>query len=272
MGGNRIEIKNVNSVRGVYKALKYEIVRQKAVLQRGGTISMETRHFDESSMITKTLRKKETVADYRYIPDPDLVPIFISSDRLNEIESVLPESPHNKKKRFMEEYSLGEEITDALISDLYLADLFEEVAYKSNPLEAGKWCATELKRRLNEKNLSVSTSKINAKHISDMIGFIERGELSVKNAKWIIEDAVDTGKDITLLMKEKNFYQINSEDTLIKIIEKVIQDNPKAVSDFNSGNQNALHFLFGKVVNETEGRAEPSKTIKLIREKLYAVS
>ena len=272
MGGNRIEIKNVNSVRGVYKALKYEIVRQKAVLQRGGTISMETRHFDEASMITKTLRKKETVADYRYIPDPDLVPIFISSDRLNEIESVLPESPHNKKKRFMEEYSLGEEITDALISDLYLADLFEEVTSKSNPLEAGKWCATELKRRLNEKNLSVSTSKINAKHISDMIGFIERGELSVKNAKWIIEDAVDTGKDITLLMKEKNFYQINSEDTLIKIIEKVIQDNPKAVSDFNSGNQNALHFLFGKVVNETEGRAEPSKTIKLIREKLCVVS
>jgi len=105
-----------------------------------------------------------------------------------------------------------------------------------------------------------------------MIGFIERGELSVKNAKWIIEDAVDTGKDITLLMKEKNFYQINSEDTLINIIEKVIQDNPKAVSDFNSGNQNALHFLFGKVVNETEGRAEPSKTIKLIREKLCAVS
>lgn len=272
MGGNRIEIKNVNSVKGIYKALKYEIVRQKAVLQRGGTITMETRHFDEASMITKTLRKKETVADYRYIPDPDLVPIYISPEMLNEIEAVLPESPHNKKKRFTEEYSLGEEIVDSLISDLYLSDLFEESAKNSNPLEAGKWCATELKRRLNEKNLSVSTSKINPKHISDMVGFIERGELSVKNAKWIIEDAVDTGEEIPALMDKKNFYQISSEDTLIKIIEKIIADNPKAVFDFKSGNQNALHFLFGKVVNETEGRAEPSKTIKLLKDKLCAVA
>jgi aspartyl-tRNA(Asn)/glutamyl-tRNA(Gln) amidotransferase subunit B len=269
MGGNRIEIKNVNSVKGVYKALKYEIVRQKAVLQRGGTISMETRHFDEGSMITKSMRKKETLADYRYIPDPDLVPFYVSPERLSQIESILPESPHNKKKRFIEEYSLGEEIVDALISDLYLSDFFEESAKNSNPIEAGKWCATELKRRLNEKNLSISTSKVTPKHISDMINFIERGELSVKNAKWIIEDAVNTGEEIPNLMSKKNFYQISSEDALIKILEKVIKENPKAVLDYKSGNQNALHFLFGKVVNETEGRADPSKTIKLLKDKLY---
>lgn len=269
MGGNRIEIKNVNSVKGVYKALKYEIVRQKAVLQRGGTISMETRHFDEGSMITKSMRKKETLADYRYIPDPDLVPFYVSPERLSQIESILPESPHNKKKRFIEEYSLGEEIVDALISDLYLSDFFEESAKNSNPIEAGKWCATELKRRLNEKNLSISTSKVTPKHISDMINFIERGELSVKNAKWIIEDAVNTGEEIPNLMSKKNFYQISSEDALIKILEKVIKENPKAVLDYKSGNQNALHFLFGKVVNETEGRADPSKAIKLLKDKLY---
>ncbi|HNV94041.1 MAG: Aspartyl/glutamyl-tRNA(Asn/Gln) amidotransferase subunit B [Euryarchaeota archaeon ADurb.Bin023] len=269
MGGNRIEIKNVNSVKGVYKALKYEIVRQKAVLQRGGTITMETRHFDEGSMITKAMRKKETLADYRYIPDPDLVPFYVSPEGLSRIESILPESPHNKKKRFIEEYSLGEEIVDALISDLYLSDFFEECAKDSNPLEAGKWCATELKRRLNEKNLSVSTSMITPKHISDMIDFIEKGELSVKNAKWIIGDVVDTGEEIPTLMSKKNFYQIRSEDTLIKILEKVMRENPKAVLDYKSGNQNALHFLFGKVVNETEGRADPSKTIKLLKDKLY---
>ncbi|XRO76184.1 Asp-tRNA(Asn)/Glu-tRNA(Gln) amidotransferase subunit GatB [Methanocaldococcus sp. 10A] len=273
--GNRVEVKNVNSIKGVYKVLKYEVIRQKNIIKRGGEVKRETRAFLESQMITKAMRSKETAEDYRYIPDPDIQPIVISEEWVKEIEEMMPETPLAKKKRFIEEYGIDEEDAKVLVSDLDMAEMFEEVVKslgvsKENVDLAVTWIRNELKRSLLYHKVDLYESGVKAEHIVELIKLIKEGVISQKIAKEIVDLLVINrgSKMPKQIVEELGLTVIKDEDALVKAVEEAIKNNPKAVEDYLSGKKEALNFLMGQVMRLTRGRAEPKRVIELLKERL----
>jgi len=273
--GNRVEVKNVNSIRGVYKVLKYELIRQKNIIKRGGEIKRETRAFLESQMITKAMRSKETAEDYRYIPDPDIQPIVISEKWVKEIEEKMPETPLAKKKRFVEEYKISEEDAKVLVADLDMAEMFENVVNslgksKENIDLAVVWIRNELKRSLQYHKVDLYESGIKPEHIVELIKLIKNGTISQKIAKEVIDLLViNRGKKKPKeIVEELGLTVIKDESELIKAVEEAIKNNQKAVEDYLNGKKEALNFLMGQVMRLTRGRADPKRVVELLKEKL----
>ncbi|MGQ9719920.1 MAG: Asp-tRNA(Asn)/Glu-tRNA(Gln) amidotransferase subunit GatB [Candidatus Jordarchaeum sp.] len=267
-GGKRVEIKNISSFREVKRALQYEIIRQKQLIRRGSTVKQETRHWDEDRRITISLRTKETESDYRYFPEPDLVPIEISKTWIEKIQSKMPELPDARKTRLVKEFDIPEYDAGVLTSSKALADFFEECCkLYPDAKKISNWMMTDLARNLKELGIEISESKIKPKYLSDMLKLIDKGEISGKIAKKVLSQIVGTGDPPQKIIIKENLTKISDKTRIQKIIDKVFEEFPKAVQDTKT-DPNAINYLVGQVMSKTRGKADPEITNKLIRKKL----
>ena len=271
--GVKTEIKNINSFRFVEKALEYEIKRQAKVLEDGGKIVQETRLWDASTGTTQSMRTKEEAHDYRYFPDPDLVPLTVEQTWLDEIKESLPELPDTKRERFVSEYNLPEYDADLLVSEKPFADWFEEATASyalsvSGPKVVSNWMMGELTRLLNEDNETIEECSTRPSQLADMLKLIDKGTISGKIAKTVFEEMYKTGRDAEVIIKEKGLVQISDTGEIEKIVEDVIIKNPKEVERFKAGDQKLLGFFVGQVMKVTRGKANPQMVNELLKKKL----
>ena len=271
-GGTRVEVKNISSFKEVERALGFEIMRQKNLVKKGLSVKYETRHWDEARRVTISLRMKEKEHDYRYFPEPDLVPIVITEDFIKEVKEKMPELPDARIRRFVEDYSLPTYDAKVLVSDKALADFFERtVKLYDKPKEVSNWMMGDLLRNLNENNLMLTESMITSENLVEMIKLIEDGVISGKIGKRILPEMVLTGKCPSLIIKEKGLVKIVSREALQDIVEKVFNEYPKCVEDALV-DENAVHFLVGQLMRATKGKADPQLANQLIQEKLRSLN
>jgi aspartyl-tRNA(Asn)/glutamyl-tRNA(Gln) amidotransferase subunit B len=267
--GVKTEIKNLNSFKFVEKALEYEIERQKKILDEGGKIVQETRLWNSERGITESMRTKEEAHDYRYFPEPDLVPIIVDQRWVDDIKKSLPELPDTKRQRFVTEYGLPEYDADLLTSEKPLADWFEEaVQLGGQPKAVSNWIMVELMRLLNEENKSVEECPLKPKQLADMLQLIDKGTISGKIAKTVFEEMYKTGKDAESIVKEKGLVQISDAGEIEKIVDEVIAKHPKEVERFKTGEEKLLGFFVGHVMKLTKGKANPQMVNELLKKKL----
>ena len=271
IGGTRVEVKNISSFKEVERALGFEIMRQKNLVKRGVAVKLETRHWDETRRVTVSLRTKEEEHDYRYFPEPDLVPIVITKDLITEVEGKMPELPDARINRFIEEYNLPRYDAEVLVSDKALADFFEKsVQLYSRPKEISNWMMSDLLRNLYENNLELTESKITPEHLVEMIKLIEKGLISGKIGKKILPKIVLNGKHPSQIIEEKGLMKIASRGALQDVVEKVFKENKKCVEDALA-DENAVHFLVGQLMRATKGKADPQLANQMIQEKLNSI-
>ena len=267
--GNRTELKNINSFRFVEKAINHEIARQIEIIENGGSIEQETRLYDANRNETRSMRSKEHANDYRYFPDPDLIPIKISDNKINDIKNSLPELPEQKINRFVKDYKISDYESKNLNSSKELSQFFESVAKKvSSPELAAKWILGDLMAILNRENCSIKNSKISSENMVDLINKIEKGLLSGPGAKKVIELSWSSDESVENLMKNEGLDEIKSEKEIIEIIEKIIKDNSKQYEQYLNGKEKLFGFFVGQVMKETKGSADPKEVNKLLIQRL----
>ena len=267
-GGNRVEMKNINSIKGAYKALKFEVVRQKNLVKRGHEVQQETRAYLESQMITVGMRKKEDADDYRFIPDPDLPPMKITDEQINKILEVMPEAPHNKVKRFVEEYGIDEESAKVLTSELDLAQVYEEVAKEVDPKFAAKWMRDELKRVLTYNKMDFADSGILADDLIELFNMLLNKEITTKAGQRIVEQMPNNKQTPKQIAEELGLIGVVKDDEVQAAAKQAVEENPKAVDDYHNGEKASLNFLMGQVMRLTRGKADPRETVKILKELL----
>jgi aspartyl-tRNA(Asn)/glutamyl-tRNA(Gln) amidotransferase subunit B len=267
-GGNRVEMKNINSIKGAYKALKFEVVRQKNLVKRGHEVQQETRAYLESQMITVGMRKKEDADDYRFIPDPDLPPMKITDEQINKILEVMPEAPHNKVKRFVEEYGIDEESAKVLTSELDLAQVYEEVAKEVDPKFAAKWMRDELKRVLTYNKMDFADSGILADDLIELFNMLLNKEITTKAGQRIVEQMPNNKQTPKQIADELGLIGVVKDDEVQAAAKQAVEENPKAVEDYHNGEKASLNFLMGQVMRLTRGKADPRETVKILKELL----
>lgn len=270
-GGKRAEIKNINSIKGAYKALQFEMVRQKNLLKRGIEIKQETRAFLESQMITVPMRLKEEAEDYRYIPDPDLPPMLADEQNVESIRKSMPEPAHIKTERFLEEYGIKKAHARVLTSEKELADAFEAVAKEVNPDFAALWMRDELKRVLYYNKLTFKGSGINAAQIVDLLKMLQDQKITTKAGQRIIEKMPHNSEMPNQIAEELGLVGLVEDDTVLQAVHQAIEENPEAVSDYYEGKKKAMNFLIGQVMRLTRGKADPGKTHQLVEQELGKV-
>jgi aspartyl-tRNA(Asn)/glutamyl-tRNA(Gln) amidotransferase subunit B len=267
--GNRTELKNINSFRFVEKAINHEIARQIEIIENGGSIEQETRLYDANRNETRSMRSKEHANDYRYFPDPDLIPIKISDNKINDIKNSLPELPEQKINRFVKDYKISDYESKNLNSSKELSQFFESVAKKvSSPELAAKWILGDLMAILNRENCSIKNSKISSENMVDLINKIEKGLLSGPGAKKVIELSWSSDESIENLMKNEGLDEIKSGKEIIEIIEKIIKDNSKQYEQYLNGKEKLFGFFVGQVMKETKGSVDPKEVNKLLIQRL----
>lgn len=267
--GTRTELKNMNSFKGVQRALEYEEKRQAEVLDEIGQIVQETLRWNEEKGITVSMRSKEEAHDYRYFPDPDLVDMIIDQEWIEQIKLTIPELPDARKARYIKEYQLSEYDADILTSSKDSSDFFDAVLkYTKDAKAVTNWIMGDLLRYLNENNLELKESKISPKSLGEMIQLIEKGTISGKIAKNVFKTIMESGKEPETIIKEQGLVQISDEGAIADIVGQVIANNPQSVEDYRNGKEKAIGFLVGQVMKETKGKANPQIVNKLIREKI----
>lgn len=267
--GTKVEVKNMNSFRSVFRALHYEIERQKRLLLEGGTVIQETRHWDEREGMTVSARGKEEAEDYRYFPDPDLLPVTIEPEDIKEIEKALPELPLERRERFMMEYELTESEAGILTQEKEIADFFEACLKEfRKPRLVCNWMLTEVLKNLNELNIDITQSKITPGSLVELIKMVDRKEISGTIAKGILEEMFVSGGKVKEIMARKGISFITSEKELERIAREAIEKNPQSVADYLSGKEKALHFLIGQVMKMTRGQADPETVKSLLLKEL----
>ncbi len=267
--GTRTELKNMNSFKALQKALAYEIERHIEILEEGGQVIQETRSWDESKGITISLRSKEEAHDYRYFPDPDLAPLVISRDWVEEISATLPELPDQRKARFIEQYGIPQYDASVLTSSREMADYYEQcVKLFNNPKVVSNWMMGDFLRMMNASGVEITGVRIKPEHLARMLKLLDEGTISGKIAKTVFEEMFKTGKDPEAIVKEKGLVQISDESAIEAVVDEVIAANPKSVGDYRSGKEKALGFLVGQVMKATKGKANPGLVNKLLKQKL----
>ena len=267
--GTRCEIKNVNSIKFMQMAIDYEANRQVDVIENVGTIDQETRLFDTKKNETRSMRSKEDAHDYGYFPDPDLLPLEISDEFINELKKNIPELPDEKKKRFIEKFKLSPYEANILVSDIETSKYFEQVIVKSDVKLSTNWITGELFALLNEKNLEISQSPISAKNLSKLIDLIKNGTISGKIAKSIFEIMAVGDKDPEKIVKEKGLIQESDPKELEKLIDKVISENPDKVNEYKSGKEKLFGFFVGQAMKISNGKANPQLVNEILKKKLH---
>jgi aspartyl-tRNA(Asn)/glutamyl-tRNA(Gln) amidotransferase subunit B len=267
-GGKRAEIKNINSIKGAYKALKFEMVRQKNLIKRGIEVKQETRAFLESQMITVPMRLKEEADDYRYIPDPDLPPMLAEEERVEFVREHMPEPSHIKTERFVKEYGIPEDHARVLTSEIDLADAFEEVVLEVDPKFAALWMRDEVKRVVYYNKLNFKESEITPAQLVELFNMLLDKKITTKAGQRIMEKLPKNSQMPSTIAAEMGLLGVVEEDEVQSAVRQVIEENPEAVNDYYNGQKKALNFLVGQVMKLTRGKADPTHTNQLIRDEL----
>ncbi len=266
--GTRCEIKNVNSIKFMQMAIEYEANRQAELLEEGGIIDQETRLFDTKKNQTRSMRSKEDAHDYRYFPDPDLLPLEFNDQFIEDIKSEIPELPDQKKDRFIEKFKLSPYEATILVSDLETSKYFEKVIKNSDVKLSANWITGELFALLNEKNIEIDQSPISPENLSKLINLISDGTISGKIAKTLFVEMSNGDMDPKKIVEEKSLKQQSDPKELEKIIDKVILDNPDNVQKYKSGKDKLFGFFVGQVMKASSGKANPKIVNDILKKKL----
>ncbi len=267
--GIRSELKNLNSFKNVEKAILYEIERQTYVLEEGKQVIQETRLWDPLRNKTTSMRGKEEAHDYRYFPDPDLVPLIVDDHWIQEVKKTMPELPHAKQSRFIQDYKLSDYDAKVLTSSIELADFFETA---SGPLkdkkQAANWIMSTLLAMLNSKGISISHSPVTAIAFSKLLTLVENGKINATAGKIVFDEMVETKKDPEIIVKEKGLEQVSDSSGLEIMVENIINENPNEVAAYRDGKTKLFSFFMGKIMKKTQGKADPKIVTLLLKSKL----
>ncbi len=266
--GTRCEIKNVNSIKFMQMAIEYEANRQVDLIEDGQSIDQETRLFDTKKNETRSMRSKEDAHDYRYFPDPDLLPLEVSEDFIEKLKLEIPELPDEKKKRFIEKFKLSPYEATILASDNETSNYFENVIKKSDVKLATNWIIGELFAALNKKNLEITESPISAGNLSKLINLIKDGTISGKIAKTVFENMMEGDKDPKKIVEEKGLKQESDPKALEALIDKVIDDNREKATEYKKGKVKLFGFFVGQVMKVSGGKANPQLVNEILKKKL----
>lgn len=268
--GTRTELKNINSFRFVEKAIEYEIERQIDLVERGEKVVQETRLWDPDKNKTFTMRSKEDAQDYRYFPDPDLLPVVVSDALISKLQSELPELPLARKARFVSAHGLPEYDAEVLTTEIELANYYEETAkICGNYKGASNWIMTELLRELNDAHLEITASPIKPAQLGQLIALIDKGTISGKIAKTVFAEMWQTGKDPEVVVKEKGLVQVSDPAAIEKLVDEVLAANAQQVEDHKSGKKkNLFGFFVGAVMKASKGQANPELVNQILQKKL----
>ncbi|HCC03266.1 MAG TPA: Asp-tRNA(Asn)/Glu-tRNA(Gln) amidotransferase GatCAB subunit B, partial [Clostridiales bacterium] len=265
--GIRTESKNMNSFRSIVREIDYEIERQIDIIENGGTVTQDTLRWDDVSGKTFVMRTKENADDYRYFPEPDLVAIKLSTEYIENVRKGLPELPESRYERYLNEYKLSEKDAKILVSSKYLSNLFEEAGkicenYKS----VSNWIISDISRILNEKEMEPNQIPFEAKHLANLVSLIDKGTISSKIAKDVLEEMFENPREPEEIIKEKGWIQISDEGEIKKIVQEILEANPQSVADYKAGKDRALGFLVGQAMKATKGKANPQMLNKMFIE------
>ncbi|MFO7246004.1 MAG: Asp-tRNA(Asn)/Glu-tRNA(Gln) amidotransferase subunit GatB [Thermaerobacter sp.] len=267
--GTITEIKNLNSFRSVVRAIEYEAQRQWEVLSAGGTLRRETRHWDERREVTVALRRKEEAHDYRYFPDPDLLPVPLPADWVEEIRASLPELPGARRRRYVLDLDLSVRDADTLVGDPGLAGYFEDLlAAGAEARAAASWVLTQVLAWLNAQGAGIDAFPVPPARLARLLRLVDEGTISMTAAKDVFEEMVRTGAEPDAVVEARGLRQISDQAALLEIVDRVLAANPQPVADYRAGRQQALGFLVGQVMKETRGRANPQLVNDLLRQRL----
>ena len=270
--GTRCEIKNVNSIKFMQMAIEYEANRQVDLIEEGKTIDQETRLFDTKKNETRSMRSKEDAHDYRYFPDPDLLPLEVSDEFVNKLKSEIPELPDDKKKRFINEFKLSTYEATILVSDIEIAKYFEEVVAKMGKNKdmklAVNWITVELFAVLNSKNLEITQSPVSAKNLAILVNLIKNGTISGKIAKTVFELMLKNDEDPQKIVEEKGLKQQSDPKALEELIDKIINNNREKAIEYKQGKEKLFGFFVGQAMKASGGKANPQLINEILKKKL----
>ena len=266
--GTRCEIKNVNSIRFVQQAIEYEARRQIEIIEDGHLINQETRLFDPNKGETRSMRSKEEAHDYRYFPDPDLLPLKFDDALVQAIASDMPELPDAKRTRFIEEYELSEADAALLVEERETAEFYEKMAVGRDKKLSANWLGTELFGALNKEGLSLAESPITAESLGRLIELISDGTISGRIAKDVFVDMFESGEDALDIVERKGLTQISDSGAILELVESVISDNASKVAEFRNGKDKLFGFFVGQVMKKSQGKANPKLVNDLLKDKL----
>jgi aspartyl-tRNA(Asn)/glutamyl-tRNA(Gln) amidotransferase subunit B len=267
--GTRVEVKNLNSMRSVREALKYEVLRQTKILDEGGIVEQQTMLWDEATGTTQSMRSKENAHDYRYMPEPDLAPLYIDDEWLERVKAEMPEMPRVKRARFQNDLGLSKYDAEVLTATPEIARYFETACSGySNTKAIVNWVANDLLGKLNAAQLPISESKVKPEQLQAMLKLIDDGTISGKIAKEVFDVMFETGKDPATIVEEKGLKQMSDTGELEAICRKVVENLPKIVEDYRSGKEKAFGALVGGVMKETRGKANPALVNELLKKVL----
>ena len=266
--GTRCEIKNLNSIRFLQQAIEYEAVRQVEVLEDGGAIIQETRLFDADRGETRSMRSKEDAHDYRYFPDPDLLPLELSEDFIAGIAASLPELPDARRNRFVSQYRIGEAEADFLVTEPEIADFFEALADGRDPRLAANWLTTELFGALNRAGLSLSKSPVDAGALGELIDLVADGTISGRSAKDVFSEMFETGQAAETIVDARGLRQLSDGAAIAALVDAVLAEHGDKVAEYRSGKVKLLGFFVGQVMKQTRGTANPQLVNEVLRERL----
>ncbi len=266
--GTRAEVKNVNSIKNLMRAVDFEAQRQVNILESGGTIDQETRLFDAGTGQTRSMRSKEEAHDYRYFPDPDLLPLNLTQEYVDNIKKNLPELPDDKKKRYISNMGLSPYDASVIVAEKTTAKFFEDVASKCDAKLAANWITVELFARLNKVGKGIEESPVSAAHIAELIGLIQDNTISGKIAKQVFEIMFESGKAPAAIVQEQGLTQVTDTGAIEKAIDEVLAANADKVAEFRSGKDKLFGFFVGQVMKATGGKANPAALNDLLMKKL----
>ncbi|MEZ5690252.1 MAG: Asp-tRNA(Asn)/Glu-tRNA(Gln) amidotransferase subunit GatB [Rickettsiales bacterium] len=266
--GTRCEIKNLNSMRFMNKAIEFEAMRQVDILESGGVIDQETRLFDSAKGETRTMRSKEDAHDYRYFPDPDLLPLEFSQEYVDSLKSNLPELPDAKKQRYMEKFGLSAYDAGVIVAEKSISEYYEELVVKIDPKLAASWMTVELFARLNKMGLDIENSPIAAEKFSGLLALISDDTISGKIAKDVLDIMFESGKEAAVIVEEKGLKQVSDSGAIEKIIDEVLAANPDKVAEYKGGKDKLFGFFVGQTMKASGGKVNPQVVNELLKKKL----
>ena len=266
--GTRCEIKNLNSFKFIHAAIVYEAKRQIKLIEQGESVNQETRLFNTQSGETRSMRSKEDAHDYRYFPDPDLLPLTLDDDWIKGLQDTIPELPDQIKERFINEYSLSSYDANIIVSDKATSEYFEDVVKNRNPKLVTTWVTGELFSILNKKNLIIEDSPITSKQLGVLVDNIENGKISNRQAKEVLEEMCESGKGALEIIDEKGLSQISDENEIESLVDNVLNSNPENVKKYKNGKDKLFGFFVGEAMKLSKGKANPKIVNDLIKKKL----
>jgi aspartyl-tRNA(Asn)/glutamyl-tRNA(Gln) amidotransferase subunit B len=267
--GTKVELKNLNSVRFMQRAIEFEVRRHIEVLESGGRISQETRLWDERAMETRVMRSKEEAHDYRYFPEPDLQPLIVSEQFVQNVRRSLPELPEQRRKRFSEQYGLSFADASQLVSDRALADYYEAAAEASgNPRGTANWIRSELIRELETKGVSASDSPVPPQELAALVRLIDEEKISGKQGKDVLVEMFQSGKSAQSIIEERGMVQVSDSGEIDTLIDGVIEANPEQLASYRAGKETLFGFFVGQVIKASKGKANPKVVNERLRAKL----